>query len=69
MKLKWTDVDAIAEILYDRFSDLDPLSIRFTDLHKWIMEIEQFDDSPERAGERVLEAVQMAWYEEWKLDQ
>ena len=69
MKLKWTDVDAIAEILYDRFSDLDPLSIRFTDLHQWIMEIEQFDDDPERAGERVLEAVQMAWYEEWKLDQ
>ena len=33
------------------------------------MEIDQFDDSPERAGERVLEAVQMAWYEEWKLDQ
>ena len=69
MKLKWTDVDAIAEILYDRFPELDPLSIRFTDLLKWIIEIEQFDDSPERAGERVLEAVQMAWYEEWKLDQ
>ena len=69
MKLKWTDVDAIAEILYDRFPDADPLAIRFTDLHRWILEISQFDDAPERAGERVLEAIQMAWYEEWKLDQ
>ena len=68
MKLKWTDVYAIAEELYDRFPDLDPLTIRFTDLHKWVLEIEHFDDDAERSGEKVLEAIQMAWLDEWKTD-
>jgi FeS assembly protein IscX len=68
MSLKWTDVYAIGEILYDRFPEKEPLSIRFTDLRVWIMEIEEFDDDPERCGERVLEAVQMAWLSEWKED-
>ena len=44
MSIRWTDVYAIGEILYDRFPDLDPLSIRFTDLMQWVMEIEDFDD-------------------------
>ena len=69
MRYKWTDVHAIAEELYDRFPELDPLSIRFTDLHRWVTELEGFDDDPERAGERVLEAIQMAWLDEWKADQ
>ncbi len=68
MSLRWTDVHAIGEILYDRFPDKEPLSIRFTDLRDWIMEIEEFDDDPERCGERVLEAIQMAWLSEWKED-
>ena len=68
MKLKWTDVHALGEMLYDRFPDLDPLSIRFTDLMKWVMEIPQFDDDPDRCGEKVLEAIQMAWLSEWKAD-
>ena len=68
MKLKWTDVYAIAEELYDRFPDLDPLTIRFTDLHQWVLEIESFDDEPDRSGEKVLEAIQMAWLDEWKTD-
>lgn len=68
MSLRWTDVHAIGEILYDRFPDKEPLSIRFTDLREWILEIEEFDDDPERCGERVLEAIQMAWLSEWKED-
>jgi FeS assembly protein IscX len=69
MKYKWTDVHAIAEDLYDRFPDLDPLTVRFTDLHQWVTELEAFDDDPERSGERVLEGIQMAWLDEWKADQ
>ena len=68
MSLRWTDVHAIGEILYDRFPEKEPLSIRFTDLREWILEIEEFDDDPERCGERVLEAIQMAWLSEWKED-
>ena len=68
MSLRWTDVHAIGEILYDRFPDKEPLSIRFTDLREWILEIEEFDDDPERCGERVLEAIQMAWLSEWRED-
>tara|TARA_B100001250_G_scaffold281527_1_gene243805 strand:+ start:91 stop:300 length:210 start_codon:yes stop_codon:yes gene_type:complete len=68
MALKWTDVHAIGEILYDRFPEKEPLSIRFTELREWILEIEEFDDDPERCGERVLEAIQMAWLSEWKED-
>lgn len=68
MALKWTDVYAIAESIYDRFPEMDPLSVRFTDLMQWVLEIEEFDDDPERCGERVLEAIQMAWLDEWKAD-
>lgn len=69
MKLKWVDVHAIGEELYDRFPDTEPLSVRFTDLMKWVMEIPEFEDDPERCGEKVLEGIQMAWYSEWKEDQ
>jgi len=68
MALKWKDVHAIGEILYDRFPDKDPLGVRFTDLMKWVLEIDEFDDDPERCGEKVLEAIQMVWLGEWKED-
>ncbi len=68
MKLRWTDVHAIGEQIYDRFPDMDPLSVRFTDLMQWVMELDGFDDDPERCGEKVLEAIQMAWLSEWKAD-
>jgi len=61
-------VHAIGEILYDKMPDLDPLSVRFTDLRDWILALEDFEDDPERCGEKVLEAVQMAWLAEWRLD-
>lgn len=64
--MKWVDIAQIAEALYDKFPDVDPLTIRFTDLHNWVCELEDFDDDPHRGGEKVLEAIQMAWIEEAK---
>ncbi|MYM36109.1 Fe-S cluster assembly protein IscX [Duganella sp. FT50W] len=62
--MKWTDITAIAEALYDKYPDLDPATIRFTDLHNKIIELEEFDDDTSRGGEKVLEAVQQAWIDE-----
>lgn len=62
--MKWVDIAQIAEALYDKFPDVDPLTIRFTDLHNWVCELDGFDDDHHRGGEKVLEAIQMAWIEE-----
>ncbi len=62
--MKWTDTIRIAEELNDKFPDIDPLTVRFTDLHKWVCELEDFDDAPDRSGEKILEAIQQAWIEE-----
>jgi len=62
--MKWTDVQAIAEALYEKYPDVDPASIRFTDLHNWVVGLEGFDDDRTRGGERVLEAIQAAWIDE-----
>ena len=64
--MKWTDITAIAEALYDKYPDIDPLTIRFTDLHNWIVALEEFEDDHTRGGEKVLEAVQQAWIDEAK---
>jgi FeS assembly protein IscX len=63
-KIGWTDTEDIAIALCDRFPDLDPLAVRFTDLHKWVTQIESFDDDPKNSNEKKLEAIQMAWVEE-----
>ena len=62
--MKWTDSQLIAEELYDKFPDIDPKTIRFTDLMQWVMELDDFDDEPSRCGEKILEAIQLAWIEE-----
>jgi len=62
--MKWADIAAIAEALYDKYPDVDPAAIRFTDLHNKIVELEEFDDDVSRGGEKVLEAVQQAWIDE-----
>jgi FeS assembly protein IscX len=62
--MKWTDTQQIAEDLFDKFPDIDPKTIRFTDLHQWVMELPGFDDDPNRSGEKILEAIQAAWIEE-----
>lgn len=64
MSLKWTDTLEIALDLIEEHPDVDPKTIRFTDLHAWVCDLESFDDDPERSGERILEAIQMAWIEE-----
>ena len=68
-KLTWNTLEDIALALYEKFPDLDPTYIRFTDLHKWITELESFDDDPLKSNEAKLEAVQMTWIEEWKDNQ
>ncbi|MYN15470.1 Fe-S cluster assembly protein IscX [Rugamonas sp. FT107W] len=64
--MKWTDITAIAEALYDKHPDIDPATIRFTDLHNWIVDLAEFDDDHTRGGEKVLEAIQQAWIDEAK---
>jgi len=62
--MKWTDTREIAIALFERFPEVDPLGIRFTDLHRWICELPGFDDDPKRSNEKILEAVQMTWLDE-----
>ena len=64
MSLKWTDSLDIAIDLSEKYPDIDPKYIRFTDLHKWIIELENFDDNPDNSNEKILEAIQMNWIEE-----
>ena len=64
--MKWTDTILIAEALFDTHPDIDPLTVRFTDLHRWVTELEGFSDDPVRSGEKILEAIQMAWIDEAK---
>jgi FeS assembly protein IscX len=66
VKLKWTDTEDIAIELTDAHPDTDPLTIRFTDLHRWVTELEEFGDDPAASNESKLEAIQMAWLEEYK---
>lgn len=64
MSLKWSDSLEIALALTEKMPDVNPQYVRFTDLHQWICELEEFDDDPEASNEKILEAVQMAWIEE-----
>jgi FeS assembly protein IscX len=66
MSLKWTDVLDIAIELCEQHPEVDPMTVRFTDLRQWVMDLEDFDDDPDRCGEKVLEAIQMAWMEEYR---
>jgi len=64
MSLKWTDIREIAIELDEAHPDVDPQYVRFTDLHDWVCELPDFDDDPNRSGEKILEAIQMTWIEE-----
>ncbi|AYQ89009.1 hypothetical protein LA03_09190 [Burkholderia gladioli] len=66
--MKWTDSREIAIALADKFPDLDPKSIRFTDLRQWVLELDGFDDERERSGEKILEAIQLHWIDESDFD-
>ncbi|PYM43243.1 MAG: Fe-S assembly protein IscX [Candidatus Rokuibacteriota bacterium] len=62
--MTWRDTEDIAIALTERFPDLDPLTVRFTDLHQWVTELPGFGDDPRASNEKILEAIQMAWLDE-----
>lgn len=64
MSLKWIDTLDIAIQLDEVHPDVDPRSVNFVDLRNWVLALDNFEDAPEHCGERILEAIQMAWIEE-----
>ncbi len=62
--MKWTDIRQIAIELAEAHPEIDPHTIRFTDLHNWVVELEDFDDDHNHGGEKILEAIQMMWIDE-----
>ncbi|MBI2689883.1 MAG: Fe-S cluster assembly protein IscX [Acidobacteria bacterium] len=68
-KFNWLDADVIGVLLQETYPETDPLTVRFTDLHKYVIALPGFDDDPAKSNEQKLEAIQMAWYDEWKDNQ
>jgi FeS assembly protein IscX len=66
MPLTWQDAEEIALQLMERHPDVDPLTVRFTDLHQWVISLQDFADKPEKSNEGILEAIQMAWHDEYQ---
>ncbi len=66
MEIDWNDTEEIGLQLMELHPDIDPLTIRFTDLHKWVTTIPGFIGDPQKSNEKILEAIQMAWHEEYK---
>lgn len=66
LEIQWTDAEEIGIQLTKKFPGLDPLMVRFTDLHRYVIELDGFADDPKMSNEPRLEAIQMAWYEEHK---
>jgi FeS assembly protein IscX len=62
--MKWTDTQEIAMALTDARNEVDPQYVRFTDLHRWVTELDGFDDDPAASNEKILEAIQAAWIED-----
>jgi FeS assembly protein IscX len=67
--VKWTNSEDIGIALAEKFPNDDPLTVRFTDLRDRVLALDGFDDDPKTSNESKLEAIQMAWYEEWKDEQ
>ncbi|EIJ67848.1 Fe-S cluster assembly protein IscX [Pasteurella bettyae] len=64
--MKWVDAQQIAENLYDLYPDIDPQTVRFTDLHQWICQLDDFDDNPEASNEKILENILLKWIDEYE---
>jgi FeS assembly protein IscX len=62
--MKWTDSRGLAIALLEKFPDQDPKTLNFVDLRNWVLALPGFDDDPKRSGEKILEAIQMAWIDE-----
>jgi len=69
MDLKWQDAEDIAIRLVEEHPESDPLTVRFTDMHAWIVALPDFKDDPKKSNEKILEAIQMAWHEEYQDSQ
>ena len=67
--MTWLDAEDLGIALWEKFPSIDPLTVRFTDMREKVLQIEGFDDDPNASNEPKLEAIQMAWYEEWKENQ
>jgi len=65
-EIMWSNAEEIGIQLQEKFPEIDPLKVRFTDLHKYVTELDGFADDPQKSNESKLEAIQMAWYDEWK---
>ncbi len=65
-ELTWNDAEDIGIELQEKFPELDPLTVRFTELHKYVTELPDFKDDPQKSNEAKLEAIQMAWHEEFQ---
>ncbi len=65
MSLKWTDTREIAIQLCETHPDVNPMAVRFTDLRQWVLALPAFSDDPQHSGEKILEAIQMAWMDEY----
>jgi len=68
-ELHWEDAEEIGIALADKYPQQNPLEVRFTDLHRYVTELASFVDDPKASNEAKLEAIQMAWYEEWQDQQ
>ena len=66
--MKWTDTREIAIALSEQHPEVDPRSVLFTDLRQWVLTLPGFDDDPKHSGEKILEAIQMAWMDEGDFD-
>ena len=64
--MQWRDSEDIGIALSEKFPDLDPLAVRFTDLHRYVTELPGFGDDPKASNEKILEAIQMAWFDEYR---
>ena len=65
-ELTWDNAEDIGILLAEKHPDVDPLTVRFTDLHRYVTELPEFKDDPKKSNEGKLEAIQMAWHEEWE---
>jgi FeS assembly protein IscX len=64
--LTWADAEDLGIALHEKMPDVDPLTVRFTDLHRWVLDLEDFEDAPQNSTEGKLEAIQMAWLEAYQ---
>lgn len=68
MNLTWNDAEDIGIALFEKHPEVNPLEVRFTDLHRWVTDLSGFSDDPQKSNEGILEAIQMAWLEEFRSE-